>query len=262
MNALLAYGKHIPVPGLTIISPGQEPWAKLSPADYRLRNTSWVRQIIVHTTKGQWPQHVKPGAGPPGKNKIVADFWRGDPNHSAAHLVVDLNGDVVCLGDLGRLCCYHATVSNDWSVGIEMYQLNDGGIHQATLDATVLLVEALCRIFGIQYQTHCGPYHNAPLPAMVYGGKDCVGVFGHRDNTNNRGAGDPGDIIFQMMSDRGCEQFDFLMRQDKTVWKDRQRGFNVNSGAMLNVDGVPGPGTVKAIKQYHNRPSGVWALPG
>src|SRR5690606_41324392 len=62
---------------------------------------------------GLWPQHVIPGAGKGGRDRVVADFWRNDPTHSAAHLVVDTDGSVACLADLARDAAYHATVGGD-----------------------------------------------------------------------------------------------------------------------------------------------------
>ena len=49
MSGLLIDGKLYDVPGVEVISPGQEPWAKLDQRDFRVRPTSWVRQIIIHT---------------------------------------------------------------------------------------------------------------------------------------------------------------------------------------------------------------------
>src|ERR1051325_3933716 len=109
MTGLLIAGELVPVPGVSVIPPsthGGPPWAMLSPGDYRMRPTAWIRQVILHTTKGQAPQHVIPGAGAPGRAEVVADFWHGDPAHSAAHIVVDVDGTVVCLGDLVELECY------------------------------------------------------------------------------------------------------------------------------------------------------------
>src|SRR5690349_3338406 len=100
MSGLLVEGVEVEVPGLRIVNVHDAQWAKLHPGDYRERRTPWVRQIIIHTTKGMWPQKVLPGAGTAGAGRIVADFWRGDPEHSAAHLVVDRNGEVACLADV------------------------------------------------------------------------------------------------------------------------------------------------------------------
>lgn len=260
-NGLLISGQIVPVAGLAVLPPashGGPVWCALDPGDYRPRPTSWVRQIIVHTTKGQWPQSVRPGAGLPGKAQVVADFWRGDPAHSAAHLVVDLNGVAACLCDLAETEAYHAEGSNAWSIGIEMYQLEDGALYDATLEATATLVKFLCERFGIPFQMPRGPYRNRPLSRMEtvqpstgkrtqLGGPDCVGVFGHRDNTSNRGAGDPGDEIWRRLAARGAEGMDFEGKEDILLGKERQLALNAR-GARLTVDGVCGPASWAAMR--------------
>jgi N-acetylmuramoyl-L-alanine amidase len=267
MSGLLIDGQLVPVPGVTVIPPavaGGPPWAQLDPADYRSRPTSWVRQIIIHTTKGTWPQYVRAGAGPGGADKAVAEFWRHDPIHSAAQIVVDTDGSVVCLCDLARVMAYHAEASNTWSVGIEMYQLSDGGVYDATLTATVALVQTLCGSLGIPEQMPRGPYRNQPLLRMEtgeraarrnLGGPSCVGVFGHRDNTGNRGRGDPGDEIFSRLAARGVEGLDYNGEEDLILGRARQAILNAADAKAghtlrpLTVDGVCGPASIKAMRR-------------
>jgi len=227
MPGLLVNGKEHPVQDLIIINSHDVEWCRLDQKDYRSRPTSWVRQIILHTTKGDWPQRVLPGRGAGGRARVVADGWRSEPVSSAAHLVIDNDGTVACLCDLATVEAYHATVSNPWSIGIEMYQegCSDGhyGVHEAVYEAAVKLVPALCRIFGIQFQIPKLPYKNEPLRRMADGGESCVGVFGHRDNTGQRGFGDPGDEIFARLAAAGAERFDHNAGEDLDVWKGRQQ---------------------------------------
>jgi len=256
MPGLLVNGKEVPVEGLVIINPNDAAWCRLDPKDCRQRPTPWVRQVILHTTKGDSPQTVLPGKGPGGRAKFTAEFWRGDPTPSAAHIVIDNDGTVACLCDLATTETYHATVSNPWSIGIEMYQESGNGIHEAVFDSAVKLVPALCRIFGIQFQIPKAAYQNKPLRRMADGGERCVGVFGHRDNTDRRGHGDPGDEIFQRLAAAGAEQFDHDAEEDLQIWRSRQRTL-VDAGAQLEVDGVPGPATVTALR-CPQHPHGLW----
>lgn len=258
MSGLLVNKKHIPVQDLNIVNPEDADWCRLEARDCSRRPTTWVRQIILHTTKGAWPQSVLAGGGRGGKARFAADMWRGETKQSGAHIVIDNDGTVACLCDLATTQAYHATVSNAWSIGIEMYQEAGNGIHEAVYDATVKLVPALCRIFGIQFQIPKLPYGGAPLRRMADGGKLCVGVFGHRDNTERRGRGDPGDEIFARLAKVGAEAFDHDAEEDLDVWKARQTELN-QRGAKLMVDGVPGPGTVAAL-QTAGRGDGIWTL--
>ena len=274
MSGLLVNGLLVPVPGLNVIPPashGGPTWASLGVDDYRMRPTTWVRAIVLHTTKGLWPQHEIPGSGPGGSAKVVSDFWRGDPTHSAAQLVVDTDGAVACLCDLGRIEAYHAEGSNPWSVGIEMYQLGDGGVYQATLDATVKLVSALTLsgatvsgLFPIPAQIPGGVYPGYPIARLETGagnsrvnsgGPNVVGVYGHRDNTSRRGRGDPGDPIFDRLATAGFEKLNYQVMEDLAVGSHRQNRLNERddaanfSGSRLTGDGVCGPASVAAMRR-------------
>jgi len=247
MPGLLVNGQETRIEDLVIINPNDAEWCRLDPKDFRARPTRWVRQIILHTTKGDSPQTVLAGQGPGGRAKRTADFWRNDPKPSAAHVVIDNDGTVACLCDLATTEAFHATVSNAWSIGIEMCQEANNGIHEAVYTSAVKLVPALCRIFGIQFQVPKLPYKNEPLRRMANGGEQCVGVFGHRDNTPRRGHGDPGDEIFVRLAEIGAERFDHNAGEDLDVWRTRQDTLN-QAGAGLIVDGVPVPKTVDALK--------------
>jgi len=139
MTGILIAGHIVEIPGLHVTPPaaaGGPSWACLSPGDCRQRPALWIRQVVVHSTRGRWPQPIIPGAGPGGEAARLADIWNTDPVHSAAQIVVDSAGAVACLCDIVRTTAYHAEGSNPWSVGIEMFQRADGGIYQATIDAT------------------------------------------------------------------------------------------------------------------------------
>jgi hypothetical protein len=258
MSGLLVNGVEHPVAGLVIVNSKDAAWCRLDPKDFEKRPTPWVRQIILHTTKGNSPQHVLPGGGPGGRARRTADFWRNDTTPSAAHLVIDNDGTVACLCDLATTMAYHATVSNPWSIGIEMYQEANNGVYEAVYAAAVKLVPALCKIFGIQFQIPRLPYRNEPLRRMIDGGEHCVGVFGHRNNTGRRGHGDPGDEIFARLAAIGAEWFDHDAEEDLATWKDRQRALN-HAGSKLTIDGVPGPRTVTALAS-NGYTHGIWAL--
>lgn len=259
MTGLPIAGSLIPVPGLTIVAPasmGGPSWARLSGNDGKARTTPWVRQIIVHTTGGRWPQQVIKGAGLGGHAREVLDDWFKDPKYSGAHIVVDYNGAVVCCADLASRVAYHAEGSNGWSIGIEMSTTVGGGIYTATLDATALLVPALCEHFPVPTQIN-SPWLGKPIARMEsgigetrhnLGGPSCCGVFGHRDNTSNRGRGDPGDEIFGRLERAGFEAMDFYNEQDIHLGKVRQAALNARGEALV-IDGICGPASLVAMRR-------------
>lgn len=254
-GGLLVHGKVVPVPGLTVWNPLNAPaWCKLSPRDYRPRRTTWVRQVIVHTTKGMWPQAIKPGKGPVNREQSVAHYWQDDPTQSAAQIVIGSDGEVACLADLALICAYHAEMSNDWSIGIEIYQEADGSIYQAALDAALKLIAFLCDLFEIFLQVPSRKYPGSPIARMDVhchspGGPDMIGVFGHRDNTDNRGRGDPGDaVFFELRENHGADAWDYDRNEDKAKARHAQAFLNEHHNAGLSEDGVAGPKTYRAAK--------------
>lgn len=256
-GGVLVRGQVVPVPGLTVWNPKNAPdWCKLNPRDYRPRRTTWVRQLVVHTTKGMWPQTIKPGKGPANREQTVAHYWQKDPAQSAAHLVVGSDGEVACLADLALICAFHAEMSNDWSIGIEIYQEADGSIYQAALDAALKLIAFLSELFEILLQVPSRRYPGSPIARMDVhgsspGGPDMVGVFGHRDNTDNRGRGDPGDKVFEeLRSSYGADALDYDRNEDKVLARRAQLYLNAHYDAGLSEDGVAGPKTYRAMKAH------------
>lgn len=263
-GGLLIGGVVVPVDGVKIHNPRDTKWARLNPRDYRMRRTTWVRAVVEHTTKGIWPQQVIPGAGPPGKAELVAKFWDKDPTQSAAQIIVDNDGSAACLADLATVCAYHAGTSNDWTVGIETYQMADGSIYAAAVASMVRITLAVCQAFSIPLQMH-GPYHGTIVSRLKDGGADCVGIYGHRDQAwkfpwqltpekrakhpngyADRGRGDPGDHVMTALERSGVEPFDYEAREDLTAWKRRQAYLN-KLGELLPMDGIAGPATMKAM---------------
>lgn len=257
MSGLLIDGELVLVPGVTIINPTDAAWSHLSPGDCRPRRNR-PQQIILHKTIADDPEKVLEGTGKPGGAERTAEYWAGDPQHSGAHLVTGDDGVVACLADLVQIEAYHATVSNAYSIGYETRELPGGGVYEAALAATIAVTLAIVEHLGIQLQMPSS-YNGHPIKRMaVDGGRDMIGVFGHRNNTESRGRWDPGDVLFDMLRAHGAESFDFDKGQDKIVWAKRQEDL-VAKGYKLIVDGIPGPATTAALKAEGYR-GGIYAL--
>jgi hypothetical protein len=266
-SGLLINGDIIPVPGVKVIGPHDAAWSQLSPGDCRPRTAYRNREVVqlkpqmwmLHKTIADDPEILMPGSGPPGAAQKTADYWASSPLHSGAHLVTGHEGEVACLADLWLVEAYHATVSNPYSVGHETCELVGGKFFEAAANATVQTCLVGCQALGIQLQTpKAGHYKGHPWKRMLDGGRNCIGIFGHRDNTESRGRWDPGDMLFDMLRDKGVESFDFEKEEDLHVWMDRQRTLN-NQGYNLVVDGIPGPATTAALKSEGYR-NGIYAL--
>lgn len=248
------------VPGLRVTNWLDVPQLRLRLGeDFRARKTHWVRQIILHTTKGipggndKRPQRIIDGLGPfMDAGLACSRWWTKSPEAAGAHLVVDFDGQVSCCADLLTEAAYHARQANDTSIGIELYQGRDAELYDGQLRVAVQLVDWLTRRFGIQRQ----------IPHQYIGCVDrlksadelqhVVGVLGHRDLATNRGMGDPGNRIFNLLGQAGYEPLDFDQREDLDVWRKRQSKLR-----LATIDGVPGPATLAALASM-GRPHGMW----
>jgi len=255
--ALIIRGTEVEVPNLAIRSWHDDPKLKLDGEDYRARPDTWVRGIILHTTMGipggriKTPQDIQPGLGPDtGRDERMAQMWSADDRRAGAHIAVDHDASICCFADLQEHMPFHAGNVNAVTIGIEMYQNSKGRLYQGQLEAVVRLVHFLTKTFSIQRQLH-HPYGRQALKRGLRRGTDMVGVFGHRDVSNNRGEGDPGNPIMSLLMDAGYEAFNFAHNEDKDVWATRQENLG------LLPDGVPGPKTAGALLT-RGRPHGLW----
>lgn len=245
--SLLIGGKLVPVPGVAVLPPvshGGPAWARLDPGDYRQRRGA-PSQIVLHTTKGMWPQHVIPGVGPADRAERVARYWDRSDEHSAAHIVVGSDGITACLCDVATTAAFHATVANERSVGVEIYQEAGGGIHEAALSAAVRVVLTLCDALAIPPILLGARYDGKPIPELLDGGPSYRGIYGHRSNTARRGRGDPGDEIFTRLIVAGAEAMPISRYHANNL--ERQQHL-VSRGAKLALDGIPGPASIAAAR--------------
>ena len=269
---LVISGRQVPVPGLESSNFLIDPDLGFLRKDYRLRKTDWVRSICIHTRMGINPQTHDPDTKD-NRNWDHQGVKRANKDDRVAswHISIDADGSYVCHIDLAKFAAYHCGQLNDVSIGIEMYQSSTGNITPATLEACVKIVDVITREFKIQRQfiseqdiqrrmaNGRKPTRKASASrrlAFMKGGKkglDFVGVFGHRNATRNRGKGDPGDMIFNMLYEVGYERFDMSTDEDLEVWKVRQERLLM----LPPFDGVPGPGTVRVI-EADNQKHGLW----
>jgi hypothetical protein len=249
---LVLAGMTADVPGVRTISMDQPGGFVLSPGDCRRRQTAWIRSIVIHATVGDEPQVLLPGAGAPGLAARTIEGWDSDPRHAGAHLVVDADGTVYQVADLVRTVTYHAESINEVSIGIELAQTHKLELRQVQLDVLVLVLDRLTALLGIQRQYHA-PYLGEahPVARLAAGGHDAIGIFGHRDQTVQRGPGDPGDAVFAALAAAGYEAFDFDQGEDRMTWMQRQGELGVAA------DGIPGTKTVAALAAA-GRPRGMW----
>jgi hypothetical protein len=240
-------GNSIEVPGLTILNPADDIKYALANEDYRTRPNTWVRGIVIHTTKGipggrdRRKQDIRKGVGPnTRRDERLAQMWSLDDRRAGAHLIADHDASWVNTCDLQEHAAFHAGNVNDVTIGIEIYQGSDAELYEAQLLSVVYMLDFLTRTFSIQRQFHW-PYKRHAIKRGLRRGTDMVGIYGHRDCSNNRGRGDPGDAIFEMLQNHGYNAFDYEENEDKDEWRPIQRELE------LLTDGIPGPKTAAAL---------------
>jgi peptidoglycan hydrolase-like protein with peptidoglycan-binding domain len=251
MPGLVIGGALELVPGLTCSSWHDDPALRLKIGeDGAPRHAgTWIRAVVLHTTRGipggkdQRPQKVLPGLGPArGTARATNQWWSTNGTCAGAHIVVDFDGSVSCLADLRNEMTYHATSVNPHTIGIEIAQGSDAELWEGQLDAVVRLVDWLTLRLGIQRQIP--DRYRGPLARLRAGGRDVCGIYGHRDQSAQRGAGDPGDAVFERLRTAGYEAFHLDVAEDLDTWKRRQGSLG------LRADGLPGPATCAALGAF------------
>lgn len=266
---ILIDGKLVDVPGVRTLAPRGEPWCRIARWNTRTKRPQFK---IIHKTIADDPEKIDEGAPTAdyardwGRARQTVEYWQnrtdlktGKPAPlSGTHLVTGHNGDTVNTEDLYKIVGWHANQANELSWGHEIKEYVGGRVHRAALAAAVAITLVDTSALGVQWQYPQRYINNRPFPRFANGGRDLVGVFGHRDVTAQRGYHDPGDEIGAMLERVGFERFDFYGREDLDVWAKRQewlRDLGVYSGP---IDGVAGAGTTKALATL-GFPDGIFA---
>lgn len=267
MPGLIINGKEVTVPGRKVVNYKDDPKLKLKlPEDGRSRAAdAVVDKIVLHTTKGipggrdTRPQLILDGLGPDSDAEHrTASWWSTSDKQSGAHGVIDFDGSIGWLADGQLVTCYHARALNKSSVGLEIYQGAKAELYLGQLAAVADLLDVLTATFGIQRQIP--DKYRGPLQRLMSGGDDYTGVCGHRDGDDNRGFGDPGDAVLDVLAARGYERFNIRDGQDREVWRQRQAQLNKTHKAGLVIDGIPGRKTRDALAKAGYK-HGLWACP-
>lgn len=262
---ILINGQFVDVPGVRTLAPNQEPWNKLVRGVPR---STRPQMKILHKTIADDPERIIDAHASSdrwGGARDTVEYWqhardrKGNPTPvSGTQLVTGHDGSTVCTADLWRFIGWHGHQANDRSWGHEIKETPGGYVNRAALEAAVAVTLVDTVAIGVQWQCPKSYREGHPLERFTNGGRDLIGVFGHRDVTQQRGYHDPGDAVFAMLVVRGFEAFDFAAGQDLDVWAMRQewlRDLGLYAGS---IDGVPGQMTRSALLQL-GYPGGIFA---
>lgn len=258
--SLLIDGKLVDVPGVKILAPRGEPWNFVKKGQSR---TTRPQLKILHKTVADDPEKID--EQPPaadyardwGRARQTIEYWQSK-QLSGTHLVTGHTGDTVCTEDLVRFIGWHANSANNRSWGHEIKEYVGGRVHRAAIEAAVAITLVDTSAIGVQWQCPKRYIPNRPFPRFSNGGVDLIGVFGHRDVTDQRGYHDPGDAVFDMLEAKGFERFDFYAGQDLEVWSARQEWLAKEGWYKGPIDGIAGAGTTRALAAC-GFPDGIYA---
>jgi hypothetical protein len=175
--------------------------------DGKPRKSDSAKAIVLHTVHGKVGE-LKAGGKPSARAELYARYQAYTAREVSWHFTIDTDGTIIQSADPALWTCWHAGAVNGWTVGIELVQDKDGTLYQDTLDACVTLCELLCGSLGITKQypaTIEGKPSRKLVPRLTGTQGPWSGVFGHRNQTNNRGAGDPGDQVFEALRAAGFQ---------------------------------------------------------
>ena len=247
---LILNGEQVPTPGLETISWLDDP-AVPQATDFYERKL-WIRAIVIHTVKGiNGP--LKPGKKDSKRAETYAQYQANTSRQVSWDYTVDTDGTIIVSNDPIKRATWQAGSVNEFTLGIEMVQDNDGSVYEFQMETMVkfldkLIVELADRDHPVQRQVPMTT-DGKPVRGVIQRIQDpsqarkVVGIYGHRNQTTDRGVGDPGDHIFQYLMRAGYKGFNFDGGEDVTFWK------SVQTRLGLPADGIPGRDVQKALKK-------------
>lgn len=195
--SLVIDGARIETPGLETIS-WLDDHRVPRVTDGRRRVPQATRAIVLHTVHGKLGGLAETPSPPSDRAERYARYQASTTRDVSWHLTVDTDGTVVQSADVASWTCWHATSVNGWTIGIEMVQESDGTLYRPQLAAVVALCDVLCARLGIDRRVpaRAGVPIVGVVPRLTGHDGPWSGVFGHRNQTTNRGPGDPGSHVF------------------------------------------------------------------
>lgn len=257
--SLVLNGQLVATPGVETVSWLDDPKVPMTTDGYA--RMQWIRAIVLHTVHGKIGG-LKPGIKPSTRAEAYAVYQAHTARDVSWDYTIDTDGTVVVSNDPLKRVCWHATTVNPFSIGIEMVQDDNGDLYEGQLESVVKFLDTITRELAdrghpIQRQIPVGadgkPVRGViPRLADQIKCKQVVGIYGHRNQTSNRGPGDPGDFIFQALLNAGYKGFNYDTGEDLTFWKGQQ----TRMGLQI-IDGVAGHQVQTKLLQ-EGKAHGLW----
>ena len=260
--SIILDGKTYATPGLETVSYSDDPKVPQA-TDFNPRRER-IKWIVIHTVHGKRCTALKPGFSAPSKRAEQYAIYQANTSREVSwDFTIDTDGTIIQSNDPVKRYTWHAGSFNPFSLGIELVQESDGTMYAGQMDVLVKFVDFLTRELALlehPISRQVPSINGNPPDGIVKRIQDAAkarktsGVCGHRNQTTNRGPGDPTDFPFKALLDAGYKGLDYDGLEDVTMWKGIQTRLGVAA------DGEPGPATAKAIRDLGHNPAGLWVV--
>lgn len=210
-GGLIVNGVRIPVPGVSVTTWLDDPKRAPPITDGRAATKPPIA-FVWHTSKGILCRTAAPDAIPSTTAETIALYQSRASREVSWHITADTDADVLQQADPARWQCWHAGGANAWSLGAELVQRDGAGaLTVPQIRAAADVTDAVCLALAIPRRVLVGPCGSPwtrqvkDLQSTKAGGRGLTwaGVIGHVHLTTDRGAGDPGPLIFAELISRG-----------------------------------------------------------
>ena len=257
--SIILDGKKIETPGLETVSWLDDP--KVPQATHGNPRNQWIRAIVMHTVHGKSGKLLPGFSKPSTRAESYAKYQANTSRDVSWDYTIDTDGTIIASNDPVKFYTWQATSVNPFTLGIELVQEDNGDLYEGQMDVAVRFLDLLTRELAdrehpIQRQIPL-TVDSHPVTGVIKriadatSAKSVVGIYGHRNQTSNRGPGDPGDFVFKALQAAGYKGFYLDNQEDLIFWKSIQTRLG------LSPDGVPGPATQQALLNAGHK-HGLW----
>jgi hypothetical protein len=258
--SIVLNGEKVATPGLETVSWLDDPKVPKT-TDVNPR-TQWLRAIVMHTVHGKTGKLLPGLSKPSTRAESYAKYQASTSRDVSWDYTIDTDGTIVASNDPVKFYTWQATSVNPFTLGIELVQEDNGDLYEGQIAVAVQFLDVLTRELAdrghpIQRQVPMTA-DGKPVKGIVKRiedssqAKNFSGVVGHRNQTTNRGPGDPGDHIFNALQKAGYKGFNLDTNDDVVFWKDIQTRLGVTP-----ADGIPGRATQAALLKAGYK-HGLW----
>ena len=203
----------------------------------------WLRSIGVHTVHGIRGK-LLPGTKPSNRAETYAHYQASTERQVSWDFTLDTDKTLIQSNDPEESYTWHATAANPYSMGIELVQERNGDLYQGEMDAFADFADFSTALLFIPrfVPGKNGQIVSGVIQRMATNPASYAGIWGHRNQTTNRGFGDPNDFPFLALKARKYRLVDIEAGEDREIVRGLQKELRIAE------DGTYGPGTRIAAK--------------